>query len=88
MYDGRIQAVFIPNQNYYVGTLSLSVSLLFLDVNNPSPTILGISVNGSRLLVIAPIALVGLLVIRQLYIKNAIEIIRRAEDKSELKEIV
>jgi hypothetical protein len=66
-------------------TLSLSVSLLFLDVNNPSPTILGISVNGSLLLVIAPIALVGLLVIRQLYIKNAIEIIRRAEDKSEFE---
>ena len=87
MTDGFKQSLSQINTIMWV-TLSLSVSLLFLDVNNPSPTILGISVNGSRLLVIAPIALVGLLVIRQLYIKNVIEIIRRAEDKSELKEIV
>ena len=87
MTDGFKQSLSQINTIMWI-ILSVSVSLLFLDLNNPNLTILGISVNSSRLLVIAPIALVGLFVVRQLYIKNVIDIIRRASDKSELKEIV
>lgn len=87
MTDGFKQSLSQINNIMWV-TLSLSVSLLLLDLNNQNLTILGISVSSSRLLIIAPIALVGLVFIRQLYIRNVIEIIQRAEDKSELKEIV
>ncbi len=87
MIDGFKQSLSQINSLMWV-TLSLSFSLLLLDLNNQNLTILGISVSSSRLLIIAPIALVGLFLIRQLYIKNVIEIIRRAEDKAELREIV
>lgn len=69
-------------------TLALSASLLILEPTAQSIMILGISINIGRLLIVVPIALVGLLLSKQVIIINVIEIIHRSEKRYELREII
>ena len=87
MTDGFKQSLTQINNLMWVA-LSLSFSLLLLDFSKPDLTILGISVSSTRILIVGPIALVCIFLMRQLYIKNLIEIINRNDQKTELKEIV
>ena len=87
MIDGFKQSLSQINSIMWVA-LSLSLSVLILDPGTENIAILGISVNRSRLIIVVPVVLNGLLLVRQVYIRNVIEIIRRAEDRKELKEIV
>lgn len=66
----------------------LSISVLLLDPTKDQMDILGISIDRTRLLIAVPIALVSILLARQIVIRNAAYILSESNDKAKLKELV
>jgi hypothetical protein len=64
---------------------ALSTVLLLLDPTVESVEILGISTARSRLVVVGPVAIVGMLLARQAVIRGMIEIVRGSTDTSQIK---
>jgi hypothetical protein len=87
MADGFKETLSQINRLMWI-TLSLSVSLLLLKPTTQSLSVLGFTVDVPRLLIVVPLALVGLLIAKQVLIRNAAQIIRLDKKRSELKEIV
>jgi hypothetical protein len=68
-------------------SLTISASLLLLDPSAAQLDLLGFSVDRARLLFVAPMALVSVLLARQVVIHNAAEIVGQAKDKKDLSDI-
>ncbi|MCP4138738.1 MAG: hypothetical protein GY755_00325 [Chloroflexi bacterium] len=68
--------------------LALSVSILVFNPAAESVSVLGITVDGGRSLFIIPTAVAGLMLMKQIMIRNVVEIINHSKDTAELKNIV
>lgn len=65
--------------------ITVSIALLLLDPSVESIDILGISTARSRLALVAPVSIIGMLLARQAVIRNAIDVVRRATDLAQLR---
>lgn len=68
--------------------ITVSITLLLIDPNEATTTILGITVVRSILTIVGPLLILGLILARLIAIRNAADIVRLTTHTKELKEIV
>jgi hypothetical protein len=69
-------------------SVGLGLSLLILDPSANAVSVLGVDILRSRILTVVPLVLVGLGGLRQIFIRNAIFIVQRTQDRGPLLDIV
>lgn len=69
-------------------SVALALSLLILEPATDSIPVLGLAVSGSRIMVVGPLALIGLGILRQCLIRNAVYLIERSQEKVALSEVI